>query len=309
MDPNPPGKEPPKPPVPAEADEEVTVPDLSVFRKTGSGEMKELLLKIGLKPGFAMSRKDPPKGVEFNWFAGQSPGAGSKAKKGDVVTIFAFQPPGDPKDPPPIGDLTPPEDITPPGTMPRLIGRTLEQATARLTDKMSIGGIDSGEKPPTPEDALRIYAQDPPPGKAIGKDEAVVVTVKIYGSAKTDPEPMPEPQPEPPPVVADGGVNDSLVGEWSGTMKFSDVKTDTLNVSISKEGDTYVIGGVGATLKGRIEGGKLVGNMLAWDGLVDMKWTFTADAANADSLNAKLDVTAIKSGEKVSYSTTMQRKK
>ena len=43
--------------------------------------------------------------------------------------------------------------------MPNLTGLTLEQAVARLPAKMEILSDEIGDKPPTPEKALTIFAQ------------------------------------------------------------------------------------------------------------------------------------------------------
>ena len=77
-------------------DEDVIVPDLSVF--SGSGEMKAVLAHAGLKSGFGMAPGDPPKDKPFNWFAGQSLPPGAKAKRGDTVVILAYQQPSAPSD-------------------------------------------------------------------------------------------------------------------------------------------------------------------------------------------------------------------
>ena len=185
-------------------DEDVIVPDLSVF--SGSGEMKAVLAHAGLKSGFGMAPGDPPKDKPFNWFAGQSLPPGAKAKRGDTVVILAYQQPSAPSDGGQPEKPLPPVEAAKPGTMPNFIGLTLEQASTRLTAKMEIVGDEVGSKPPAPEKAYTIYSQSPAAGSAVPADKKTIVSVKRYGSAKTD-------EPANPPAAAG---KDALGGKWTG---------------------------------------------------------------------------------------------
>ena len=257
-----PGDMPPLVP-PKKEDGDVAVPDLSVFSE--SGEMKAALGGAGLKPGFGMSKNDPPKGKEFKWFAGQSPAPNTIVKKGSTVVIFAYQPPPDSKDQPPVGDPLPGEEPTKPGTMPKLTGLTIDQATTRLTDKMTIGGDEVGDKPDKPEQAYTIYAQHPAPGADISKLQKVVVTVKRFGSAKADAGPSMTGDPFVGTWEAIGARLDGVEVTPKGGSPDPTVKASVLEVSHEPGG--YLAKGIGPVddkgksedlHKGLVENGRLV---------------------------------------------------
>jgi len=110
--------------------------------------------------------------------------SGSPATPGPTTASTASTPASSPKP----GD-------TAQGTMPNLVGLTLEQASTRLKGKMRIGGDEIGNKPPSPEKALTIFFQTPAAGSKLATDKETVVTVKRYGSAKEA-----APPPPPPPT-------------------------------------------------------------------------------------------------------------
>ncbi|HEX4640076.1 MAG TPA: RHS repeat-associated core domain-containing protein, partial [Chthoniobacterales bacterium] len=97
------------------------------------------------------------------------------------------------------------------GTMPNLIGLTLDQAVTRLTGKMRIGSDEAGDKPPKPEKAYTIFSQTPAPGTKLDPNKETVVSVKRYGSAKSVVEQPPE---ETPPAVTGTNNPNDFVGEW-----------------------------------------------------------------------------------------------
>jgi hypothetical protein len=70
--------------------------------------------------------------------------------------------------------------------MPNLIGLTLDQAVTRLPKNMSIGSTEAGDKPPSADLALTIFSQTPAPGAYVDTSKAVDVSVKLYGSSRTD---------------------------------------------------------------------------------------------------------------------------
>lgn len=257
-------------------DEEVTVPDLSVF--SGSGEMKAVLAHAGLAPGFGMAKGDPPKDKEFNWFAGQSPAAGAKAKKGDTVTIFAYQQP-DAKDGTSPEKPTPPGDATKPGTMPNLIGLTLDQATTRLTARMQIGGDEVGSKPPAPEKAFTIYLQSPVAGALVPADKMTTVTVKRYGTAKTEEPANPPDAPGKNPL---GGKWNGKYAHWKGpvTRTVDGKSIGNLGFSIRERGDGgffYIVEGLALT-EVQTQPGKVTGREGGKDYTAGIHFTYTIES-------------------------------
>jgi hypothetical protein len=120
--------------------------------------------------------------------------------------------------------------------MPNLIGLTLDQAVTRLPEKMRIGGDEVGDKPPTPEQAFRIFAQQPAPGTKVDTDKEVVVTVKRYGSGRTA---------SADDTAATGGgdgatgtASGNFEGEWEGTTGSGSAAT-RIKVVIKREGGSY----------------------------------------------------------------------
>ena len=205
-----------------------------------------------------------------------------------------------------------------PGTMPNLIGLTLDQAMTRLTDNMTIGGDEVGDKPPSQEKALTIFAQTPAPGAKLPRDKKVIVTVKRYGSGKVEPQATTQEQ------TSGGNVTSDLEGEWEG-MLGSGKEAQKASFTISRQnGDYYVsMPGQKAT-RGKIENGKLVmEGVLDFSGVapfsfggppVESKDTDPARlkiffSASGDDLNIDVTVTTRKAGEKKVHAGTIHRKK
>ena len=115
--------------------------------------------------------------------------------------------------------------------MPKLTGLTLDQATTRLGKHMRIGSDEAGNKPPKPDDAYRIYYQTPAAGTKIDPDKETLVSVKRYGSAKTD---------EPPSAPSEG--NDPFLGSWWGKAWYGDQDKDhEIIIKKSEVGPGYTI--------------------------------------------------------------------
>ncbi len=165
--------------------------------------MRIILDQAGFKSAF---RSVTPKKKEDELkFAGQDPPAGEKRKSGSLVVVYInqkFEPPAATPTPveSPAASPSPSVSVSPSpspspssaaatGAMPNLIGLTLEQAMTKLRSNMIIGGDEIGDKPPTPEKALTIFFQTPAAGTKVASDKKVVVTVKRYGSAKTEKNP------------------------------------------------------------------------------------------------------------------------
>lgn len=143
--------------------------------------MRIILNQTGFKSAFK-AVKPKTKAQELT-YADQDPKAGEKRPRGSLVTVMLyekFQGSTAAATPPPA----PPLGTTTSGTMPNLIGLTLDQAVTRLNSNMRIGGDEMGSKPPTPEQALTIYQQSPAPNSSVPTNGPVVVTIKRYGSAK-----------------------------------------------------------------------------------------------------------------------------
>lgn len=181
--------------------------------------------------------------------AGQNPAAGEKKKRGSTVVVFIAQ-----KYESPEASSTADASPTAPGTMPSLIGLTLDQATTRLTSKMRIGGDEVGDKPPTVEKALTIYSQTPAAGSKITSDKPIVVSVKRYGSGKEAP-------PEETPGSG-GEQASSESGDWVGTWGTPETKAGDA-ITIGRDSDGYVLSGAlvgkGPPVRhGVVQGGQLL---------------------------------------------------
>jgi beta-lactam-binding protein with PASTA domain len=284
---------------PAAESDEVLVPSLAAFDNVS--EMKVALAQSGLVGAFSAKGTPPSKEMEFK-FAGQSPAADTKVKRGSTVSVSIYQKYDDTANAAPTA---PPLGPTGSGTMPSLIGLTIDQATTRLTSNMRIGGDEVGDKPPTPEKAYTIYAHSPAANTKIAPDQKVVVTVKRYGSAK-------EASADP--------SGDIFVGTWEAISaevdgKKAEGKADPTQkasvMEISRKAGGYVATGLGpqnpdgkpADLdKGVVENGRLgfkvdidmgkvVGMQLGDTNLMEsqaspeettmrMRWTLTPEGDN-----------------------------
>lgn len=155
-------------PSPSQSDE-ITVPDVSGFNDPKA-------MKAAAGPdlvGVIMATKATPPPGTTTLFASQDPPANTKAKRGSTLKIYIYQSLA-------AATATPAAS----GNMPSLIGLTLDQAVTRLTPNMTISSDEIGDKPPTPEQALTIFHQNPAAGNNIDATKPLVVIVKRYGSAK-----------------------------------------------------------------------------------------------------------------------------
>ena len=165
-------------------DEEVRVPDLSVF--DGIVEMKAAASHVGLVPALAATKATPPPGAT-RLFAGQDPPAGSTAKRGSSLKILVYQKAAETAAASPSPSASPGATVAVAGgNMPNLIGLTLDQAVSRLPRNMRVGSDEIGDKPPSPDLALTIFSQTPAPGANVDTSKSVVISVKRYGSSRAD---------------------------------------------------------------------------------------------------------------------------
>jgi YD repeat-containing protein len=182
----------PSSPTPSGNDEEVIVPDLSNYT---TSEMEAVLTHAGMLKRKLVAAKDktPSKEEEFK-FASQSPTPGTKVKRGDVVSVSMY---------PKFEDSN-----TADGTVPDVIGLEIRAAQAKIEAAgLKLVGVESGTlKPPTPDQAYRIYAQTPKAGEPAPSNK--FVSVKEYGSGKAS-------EPEPAPSVSGSGGGD-FTGQWTG---------------------------------------------------------------------------------------------
>lgn len=189
------------------AAEQVTVPDLSLF--DGLGEMQAVARHAGLKPTLVPTDATPEPGKK-SLFHKQHPERGTKANKDDTLQIFHFKKPIDTVD------------------VPSLIGLTLEQAQSRLKSNMTITSDEVGDKPPTPEQALTIFEQNPAPNAMIPSDQKIVVAVKRYGSAQSDKPAAEETSTPATSEVTSAQAQEALFGEKTpGTKSTPKSKTTT----------------------------------------------------------------------------------
>lgn len=154
----------------------VTVPSVSGAESIDYA--RTILNQAGFKSGFSAVKPDPTKDKELS-ISHTTPGAGEKAKKGSLVTVFIFQ--KYEATPTPTPTATPARTTA----LPSLIGLTLEQAVSRLPSNMRIGSDEVGDAPPTPEQALTIFYQSPTGGALVDSTKPLSITVKRYGSAQS----------------------------------------------------------------------------------------------------------------------------
>ena len=252
-------------------DELVVVPSLDPGSTVA--EIKSALAGAGLVAAFnAKGGKPSKKDLEFKSTGGQEPAAGTKAKRGSTVTASIYQKYEDA-----VADAAPTAPPLGPGssgTMPSLLGLTIDQATTRLTSNMRIGGDEVGDKPPTPEKAYTIYAQSPAANTKVAPDQEVVVTVKRYGSAQTS-----SPQPEQ--------VSGNFEGSWGGTFLLS-TKPEELVIKITRGPNGYVVApGKYEPQTAHLENGNLV---FAYERTV-FRITYTCSLQGADELKPQAQIT------------------
>ena len=244
--------------------------DLVVVPSVAGAESIEYMRIILDQAGFksAFRSVTPKKKEDELKFAGQDPPAGEKRKSGSLVVVYInqkFQAPTATVTPTPaeLAAASPSPSVSvsvspspsasssgTPGTMPDLIGLTLEQAMTKMRSNMRIGGDEIGDKPPTPEKAMTIFSQTPAAGVKIASDKQVVVTIKRYGSAKEG------------PAVSKAS---SFEGTWEGLSPFSaQGKQETAVTKITRSGTGYLVdarkkdAGKGLVVPGHLENGKLV---------------------------------------------------
>lgn len=270
-------------PTPDEKPVIVTVPDVSGAKTVGA-------MKAAAGPdmvGIVHATSIPPPEGSKELFAYQEPAAGSKALRGQTLHIYIYQALATAGTTP-----TPSPTETSPGTMPSLIGLTLDQASSRLTSNMSLGGDDVGEKPPSPEQAYTIYSQSPPAGQTISPDAKVVVTVKRYGSARAAEEPAPTPYEEVPsgPVTSAG-----LEGTWGGTLAFeAKDKAKYFKFDVRREGDDYLISS-DKTDPIRMKGG---GTMMVYQDKLNLDFNiFGGKSVDTDPLNIRVTASLVSENE------------
>jgi hypothetical protein len=162
----------PETPSTPETSDLVTVPPLPKSY-TGS-QVISTLGNVGLTASFQKSQSAPSKDLENEIFT--DPGAGTRVQRGSTVVVMRygkFEPKDDAGTPVP----TVPEDpAVKAGGVPNVIGDSLERAQARLEAAgLRVSGITRGGKPPTPDQAGRVYFQSPVGGSPLPANKNVVL--------------------------------------------------------------------------------------------------------------------------------------
>ena len=170
----------------------ITVPDVSGFNDPDAMLAAAGPDMVGM---IIATNKTPPKG-STKLFDHQDPSAGTKSERGKSLQIFIYQSLVDasPSQTVAPGPAAPPAVPADKGTMPFLVGLTIEQASALLPADARIGSDEIGDKPKTPEKALTIYFQYPPAGQRITDD--VSITIRRFGSADSTVESTPALPPD-----------------------------------------------------------------------------------------------------------------
>ncbi len=215
--------------------EEVRVPDLSAFSNVS--EMKVALSHVGLTGAFSAKGKPPSKEQEFK-FASQAPGADAKLKRGSTVSVSIYQKFEEETTSPTPTPASSSGTRTASGTMPSLIGLTLDQAMASLTSNMRIGSYEEGANPPTPQQALTIFSQSPLAGTRFDANKPLVISVKRYSAAQVNTA-----------VRFDGTYTGSYTGADKGRVRFT-VSGGSITISSPGSGSGTVSAGGSASISG-----------------------------------------------------------
>jgi hypothetical protein len=202
--------------------------------------MRIILNQAGFKAAFRAVK--PKEKKDELTFADQKPSAGEKKKRGSTVVVFIYQ-----KFESSVAEASPSPSpgVEAPGTVPSLVGLTLEQAVAKLSPLgLSIGGIDDTKKTDKPDKVNTIIEQAPPANAKIPADKRVSVT--RYGGLDSK-------QPAEPAAGGDPGVDAmipgpdrELVGEFDGTIEMKEFvqgqwfnKQKPMKVTIRQEGGKW----------------------------------------------------------------------
>lgn len=277
-------------------DEEVLVPNMAVFDSVS--EMKSALAHNGLVGAFSAKGKPPSKEMEFK-FAGQAPAADTKVKRGSTVSVSVYQKFEASAEA--SSSATPEVVTTTAGSMPNLIGLTIDQATTRLTSNMSIGGDEVGDKPPSEEKAYTIFSQYPAANSKIDPNKQVVVTVKRYGSAK-----VAAAEPTSPPSGAEPVPSDAtgFEGKWAGTLSFANEKPQFVTVEIRREGSTYMVyQEKGKPIPMTVQDGRLVYEMK-----LDLSGMLGAESKDSDASTIRATATLVGDNELAVYLKVISKK-
>ena len=243
------------------------MPDLSVF--DGIVEMKAAASQVGLVAALAATKATPPPGAT-RLFAGQDPPAGSTAKRGSPLKILVYQKAAETAATSPSPSASPGATaaVAKAGNMPNLIGLTLDQAVSRLTKGMRIGSDEIGDKPPSPDLALTIFSQTPAAGSNVDMSKPVVISVKRYGSARTQ-------------AATAERFDGTYVGSYSGSDK-GRVRFTVSGGSISISSPGSGSGQISASGRASISGAGADGaSSYTFNG------TFSVDASGGASANGR----------------------
>lgn len=127
------------------AAQDVIVPDLSALRSVS--EMQATLTQAGLLGRF-VEGPVPETPERTNRVQGQNPGPGSRVPRGSTVTVTIYKRPCPP--------------------VPSFIGMTVESASGFIDQcGLVVGGVELANNPPTPEQAGKVFYQEPAAGSPL----------------------------------------------------------------------------------------------------------------------------------------------
>jgi beta-lactam-binding protein with PASTA domain len=173
-------------------EEGVAVPNLAGLASVA--EVRAALSAAGLGVSFAAA--DPPSKEQEFKFAGQSHAPGTMVPKGTTITVSIYQQ---------FGAAATAQAS---GIVPNVVDQTLQGAVAMLQSAgLRLGGIEVSAKPPTREQANRVYAQTPAAGEPIPASKTVAL--KRYAEF-TEQAAAPAPAPD-----GTGGFDRAPVGPES----------------------------------------------------------------------------------------------
>ena len=142
--------------------DEVFVPDLSAM---SPGEMEAALTHAGLKRALIAAKEKPPSNEKEFKFAGQSPAAGTKAKRGDVVAVSMYQKFEDAAS----------DEVTVPDLSVYATTSEMEAVLTHAGLKRSL--VAAKDKPPSKEKEFKFAGQSPAAGSTGKRGDVVAVSI------------------------------------------------------------------------------------------------------------------------------------
>lgn len=195
-------------------DDEVTVPDVSVFADVG--QMKAAAAGAGLVPALVATKATPPAN-STRLFASQDPPAGSKTKRGKPLRIVLYQQvaqasPTPSPSPTPVAKASPSPTESDEVRVPDLsIFDGLVEMKAAASQVGLIPALAATKATPPPNSTRLFAGQDPPAGSKAkrGSSLKILVYQKTAETAAATPTPTATPSPT---AIAVSGNMPNLIG-------------------------------------------------------------------------------------------------